>query len=79
MHRGMSSLAAGRTFILGNGLAGGRACLDFPPPPVVNPVPVINSEPDESQHDFPEVFAECVEAHTAVHAGGKPGRIECDG
>lgn len=60
--------------ILGNGLAGGFVWPDVSPPPVVNPVPVINREPDESERDFPEVFAVCAVTRAGALAGGEPDR-----
>lgn len=45
---------------------------DVPPPLVVNPVPVNDSEPDESERDFPEVF---VAMFCDAPAGGEPDRV----
>lgn len=72
------ALPVGRVhLILGNGLAGGRVWPDVLPSPVVTPVPVINSEPDESERNFPEVFAGCVVTRAGSYAGGEPDS-ECD-
>lgn len=48
---------------------------DVSPPPVVNPVPVINNEPDESERDFPGVFAACTVMCAGASAGGEPERV----
>ncbi len=50
----------GITFILGNGVAGGRVWADGPlPPPVVSSVLLVRKRPDESEVNFPEVFTAC--------------------
>ena len=61
--------------ILGNGLAGGHVWPDVPPHPVVNPVPVVNSETDESERDFPEVFAACAVARAGARVAREPDRV----
>lgn len=59
----------GITFILGNGVAGGRVWADGPPPsPVVSSVPLVRNRPDDSEVNFPEVFTACAVMHAMVRA-----------
>lgn len=39
-----------------NGFAGGHVWAEVLPPVVVAPVPLVRSEPDENERDFPEAF-----------------------
>lgn len=67
-----SITSAGLHFILGNGLAGGRVWLDVSPPTlIVNPIPAVQSALDDSEHEFPEVFAACAVTHPAARAVGE--------
>ncbi len=59
----------GITFILGNGVAGGRVWADGPPPPpVVSSVPLVRNRPDESEVTFPEVFTACAVTRAMARA-----------
>lgn len=44
--------------ILGNGICGSKVWGDVPPPIVV-PVPLVSSEPDKNEREFPDVFTAC--------------------
>ncbi len=49
----------GVAVILGNGLVGARVWAETPPPVVVASMPLVRTEPDESEREFPEAFPAC--------------------
>ncbi len=58
----------GISVILGNGLVGAQTWAEVSLPVVVAPVPLVRSQPDESERDFPEAFTACAVTRAMVAA-----------
>ena len=67
---------AGVNVILGNGLAGARVWADVPPLLVVDSVPLVRSQPDESETEFPEVFTACAVTRAMTRAKSETNASE---